>query len=87
MRNVENAGAQLLTDVRPGHFADKLDFQAFLFGETEIGCNQQGRGVDKRYEPGGHFIRHRKSSAAVTTDWAISAIFFFSFIAVLRRRR
>ena len=42
---------------------------------------QRGR-VGERNEADAQF--HLNSSAAVITDWATSAIFLFSFIAVLR---
>src|SRR5215468_46107 len=87
MYNVVPPSAELFSHIRPGNLADELNIEAFRFGKSKIGRNKQACGVYKRNEAGRDSFRHRSSSAAVTTDRAISAILLFSFIAVFLSRR
>ena len=87
MRGVEMTEGQPVSDVRPGDLADELDLQALIGGESACRGDDRRGGVDQRDEADLQAVRaHPRSSAAVTTDCAISEIFFFSFIATLRSR-
>ena len=85
MRGVEQADVELVAHVRPGDFAHQLDIQAFGCGEALVDCDDQRGRVHERDEADAQpLVAHLNSSDAVMTDCAISAIFLFSFIAVLR---
>jgi hypothetical protein len=87
MRGIEQADIELVAHVRPRHLAHELDIKPLGSGEALIDRNDQRGRVGQRDEPDPQSrlaCGHRSSSAAVTTDWATSAIFLFSFIAVLR---
>src|SRR5262249_17636053 len=89
VRGIEQADVELVAHVGPGHFANELDVEPFGGGKPLVDGDDQGRRVGERDEsdPQPRFARdHFNSSAAVTTDWATSAIFLLSFIAVLRSR-
>ncbi len=84
MRGVEVADIELVAHVRPRDFAHQLDFEAFRRRKALVHRDQQRDGVAKRNEADAQSVGHLNSSAAVITDCATSAIFLFSFIAVLR---
>jgi len=64
---------------------DELDVEAFRGGETLVDRDdQRGRIAERDEADAQPVLAHFNSSAAVTTDCATSAIFFFSFIAVRR---
>ncbi len=86
MRGVEIAEIELVPDIGPRHLPHEIEMQALVLCEAEFGRRDQERGVDERDEADADGHRHRNSSAAVTTERAISAIFFFSFIAVRRSK-
>jgi len=89
VRGIEQADIELVAHVRPRHFAHELDIQALGGGVALVDRDDQRRRIGKRDEPDPQSrfaCIHRNNSAAVTTDWATSAIFLFSFIAVLRNR-
>jgi hypothetical protein len=87
MRGVEQSDIELIADVRPRHFAHQFDRQPFFRGKALVHRDDQSRRVDQWNETNAQAIfDHFKSSAAVTTDCATSAIFLFSFIAVLRSK-
>ena len=63
----------------------ELDVEAFRGREALVDRDQQCGRVAQRNEPDPQpCLGHLNSSAAVTTDWATSAILRFSFMAVLR---
>src|SRR5262245_532506 len=81
MRGVEQADIELVAHVRPRHLAHELDVEPLRRRKALVDRDDQGRGVGERNEarPQLHVARaHFNSSAAVTTDWATSAIFLFS---------
>ena len=85
MGAVEQPDIELVAYVRPGDFPHQFDVEAFLGREALVDRDQQRGRVGERDEPDAQArIAHRSSSAAVITDCATSAIFLFSFIAVLR---
>ena len=85
MRGVEQADVELVAHVRPRHFAHQLDVEAFGRGEALVDRDdQRGRVAERDEADAQALVAHLNSSAAVMTDCAISAIFLFSFIAVLR---
>ena len=87
MRGVEQADVELVAHVRPRHFAHQLDVEAFLGGEALVDRDEQRGRVASGMKPMRNrapLVAHLNISAAVITDCAISAIFLFSFIAVLR---
>ena len=63
-----------------------LDLEALGRGKSLLDGNDQSGGVDQRDEADLERARHFRSSDAVTIDWAISPIFFFSRIAVDRSK-
>ena len=56
---------------------------AVLIAAAELGGSDQHGGVGERDEADGE-ASHLNRSAAVMTDWAMSTMRFFSFIAVRR---
>ena len=85
MRGVEQADIELVAHIRPRHFTHQLDVEIFGGGETEIGGDNQRGGVDQwNVTDTKSDCAHLNNSAAVSTDCAMSTIFLFSFIAVLR---
>ena len=87
MRGIEQADIELVAHVRPRHLAHELDIEPLGGGEALVDRDDQRGRIGQRDEPDPQSrfaCGHRNSSAAVTTDWATSAIFLFSFIAVLR---
>ena len=87
VRGVEQADVELVAHVRPRHLAHEIDVEAFGRGEALVDRDDQRGRVAKRNEADAQaLIAHLNSSAAVITDCAISAIFLFSFMAVLRSR-
>ena len=85
MGGIEQADIELVAHVRPGDFAHQLDVEALGGGEALVDRDNERARIDQRDEtdaqPG---AAHFNISAAVMTDCAISTIFFFSRIAVLR---
>ena len=95
MRGVENPDVELVADVRPRHFADEFDVEPFVGAKATVHRHDGCGGVAQRNETYAqtfkHFLRsslraHFNRSDAMTIDCAISAIFLFSFMAVLRIR-
>ena len=87
MRGIEQADIELVPHVRPRHLAHELDVQPLGRRKALVDRDDRRGRVGERNEahPQPHVAgAHFNSSAAVTTDWATSAIFLFSFIAVLR---
>jgi hypothetical protein len=85
MRSIEQADIELVADIRPRDFPHQLDVEAFLRREALVHCDKQRRGVRERDESDAQPLAgHLNISDAMITDCATSAIFFFSFIAVLR---
>jgi hypothetical protein len=83
MRCVEQSDVELVADVRPRHFAHQFDIESFGRRKALVHRDQQRGRVGERDESDAQ--SHLNSSAAVMTDCATSAIFLFSFIAVLRK--
>ena len=87
MGRVEQADVELVAHVRPRHLAHQIDIQPFLRRKPFVhGDDQRGR-IGERYETNPELHRaafHLRSSVAVITAWATSAILRFSFMAVLR---
>src|SRR4051812_15572603 len=84
MRRIEQPDIELVTYVRPRNLADEPDVEAFRGREALVDRDQQCGCVAQRNEPDPQpCLGHLNSSAAVTTDWATSAILRFSFMAVL----
>ena len=81
---VEQADIELVAHVGPRHFADQLDVEPFGGAKALVDGDDQGRGVGEGNEAEAQALVHLNISAAVMIDWAISEIFFFSFMAVLR---
>src|SRR6185369_10041159 len=78
---VEQADIELVADVGPGDLAHQLDVQVLRRGKALVYRDDQRRRVAKRNEADAQAIlAHFNSSAAVTTDWATSAIFLLSFM-------
>ena len=85
VRGVEQADVELVAHVRPGHLAHQLDVETFGRGEALVDRDdQRGRVAERDEADAQALVAHLNSSAAVMTDCATSAIFLFSFIAVLR---
>src|SRR4029078_9282049 len=84
MSRIEQTDVELVAHVRPGHFADQFDVEPFGRGETRIAGDQHSWRVHQRNETDPKLFVHLSSSAAVSTDWAISTIFLFSFMALVR---
>ena len=84
MRRIEQADVELVAHVRPRHLADERHVEAFRGGEAAFHGDDQGSRVDERDKTDAQSRAHLNNSAAVTTDWAMSTIFLFSFMAVLR---
>ncbi len=83
---VEQADIELVADVRPRHLANQIDVEAFGRGEALVDRDDQRGRVAQRDEADAQTLvgGHLNNSAAVITACATSAIFLFSFIAVLR---
>ena len=82
---IEQADIELVADVRPRHLAHQCHVEAFGSREAFFDGDNQRGGVNQRDETDRErCICHFNNSAAVTMDWAISPIFFFSRIAVER---
>ena len=86
MGGIEQPDVELVAHVRPRDLAHEFDVEAFRRGKALVDRDQQRGGVGERDEPDPQPVAHLSNSAAVTTDCAISAIFLFSFMAVLRSR-
>ena len=85
MRGVEQADIDLVAHIGPGNFPHQFDVEPFGGAKPLVDGDDQRRRVDQRDEPDPQPLRaHFSISDAVITDWAMSAIFFFSFIAVVR---
>ena len=87
VRGVEHPDVELVADVCPRHLADQLDVESFSRGESLVDRDDERGRVTERDEADAQAlmqVAHLNSSAAVITDCATSAIFLFSFMAVLR---
>src|SRR5712691_6761707 len=87
MRGVEQADVELVPDIRPRYVAHEVDMEALRRRKALVGRDDRRRRVDQRNEADaqpGVRAAHLSRSAAVTTDWAMSTIFLFSFMAVRR---
>ncbi len=85
MGRVEQADIELVAHVRPGDFAHQIDVEPFGGGEALVDGDDERARIDQWDEADGQpGAAHLSISAAVMIDCAISTIFFFSRIAVLR---
>ena len=83
MGGVENPDEQLVAYIRPGGFAHQIETDPFRRSEALDMRHMQKRCI-REWDIADAQHSHRKSSDAVMIERAISAIFFFSFIATLR---
>src|SRR5258708_7497889 len=85
MRGIEQTEIELVANIRPRHLAHQFNFDPLLLRKAHIHCDQQRSRVDQRDITDAKLdFAHLNISAAVSTDCAISTIFLFSFMAVLR---
>ena len=92
MRGVEQSEIQLVAYIRPRDFTNQRNVQPLFTRKPLADGHQQGGCIDKRNKPDPQrrqraalrVVRHFSISDAVMIDCAISAIFFFSRIAVER---
>ena len=85
MCGVKQTDVELVAHVGPGNFPNELNIEPFIRAEILVDRDQQCGRIAERNETNAQaFATHRSRSAAVMIDWAISTIFLFSFIAVLR---
>ena len=85
MRGIEQADIELVAHIRPRHFPDQLDIEAFRFRKSLVHRDDERSRVGEGNEPDPQFaLAHLSISEAVMIDCAMSTIFFFSRIAVER---
>ena len=86
MRGVKQSDVEFVADIGPRHLPHQRDVQSLGCGKTFINGHDQSCRVDQRNEPYANRCAHFNNCDAVRMDCAISAIFFFSRIAVERSK-